>query len=352
MTGAVARPTSPARSGAQDPPALVDVHAHLVTDEYVAAVEAAGGAADTPDGMPAWPAWSARDHVDLMDAHGIARSVLSVSSPGVHFGDDGAARDLAAHVDDVAAKACRDHPDRFSFFTALPLPDVAGCLAQLRRGVDELGAVGAAVESNAAGAYLGDPAFEPLWDELDVRGAVLFVHPTSPPGWERTALGQPRPVLEFLADTTRTVADLLRARTLVRHPRVEVVVPHCGAFLPVEADRLQLFLGGTFAPPGPAAAEDPPDVVTELSRLWYDLAGTPMPRHAPALAALVGTDRLLYGSDFCFTPPAGVAAQVASLDARWDEVMPPGTPPWRELAGANAARLLDLDHRPQPGSTA
>ena len=219
---------------------LVDVHAHLVTDEYVAAVRAAGGpASDAPDGMPAWPAWSARDHLDLMDAHGIARSVLSVSSPGVHLGDDGAARDLAAHVDDVAARACRDHPGRFSFFTALPLPDVAGCLAQLRRGVDELGAVGAAVESNAGGAYLGDPAFEPLWDALDARGAVLFVHPTSPPGWERTALGQPRPMLEFLADTTRTVTDLLRARTLVRHPRVRVVVPHCGAFLPVEADRLQ-----------------------------------------------------------------------------------------------------------------
>ena len=186
-----------------------------------------------------------------MDAHGIARSVLSVSSPGVHLGDDGAARDLAAHTDDVAARACRDHPGRFSF-TALPLPDVAGCLAQLHRGMDGLGAVGAAVESNAAGAYLGDPAFEPLWDALDARGAVLFVHPTSPPGWERTALGQLRPMLEFLADTTRTAADLLRARTLVRRPGVRVVVPHCGTFLPVEADRLQPSAGRS---PRPARLE-------------------------------------------------------------------------------------------------
>lgn len=322
-------------------PGLVDVHAHLVTDEYVDAVRSVGGTAfDAPDGMPAWPTWSAQDHLALMDAHGIASAVLSVSSPGVHLGDDAAARELAASTDDAAAQACADHPDRFSFFTALPLPDVEGALAQLRRGIDELGAVGAAVESSAAGAYLGDPAFEPVWDALDERGAVLFVHPTSPPGWERTALGRPRPMLEFLVDTTRTVADLLRARTLVRHPRVKVVVPHCGAFLPVEADRLQLFLSGAFAPPGSPVPDDPPDVVAELSLLWFDLAGTPVPRSAPALAALVGTSQVLYGSDFCFTPPAGVAAQVAALDARWAEVMPPGTAPWRELAAANAARLL------------
>lgn len=128
----------------------------------------------------------------------------------------------------------------------------------------------------------------------------------------------------------------------MRRPRVKLVVPHCGAFLPLEADRLQLFLGGTFAPPGPPPLVDPPDVVAELSRLWFDLAGTPVPRHAPALAALVGTEHLLYGSDFCFTPPAGVAAQVAALDARWTGVMPPGTLPWRELVAVNAGRLLDL----------
>ena len=321
---------------------LVDIHAHLVTDEYVEAVNAALGTS-APDGIRAWPRWDADEHLALMDAHGIERSVLSVSSPGVHHGDDAAARQLAAHVDDVAAKACADHPGRFSFFTALPLPDVDGALAQLRRGIDELGAVGVAVESNAGGAYLGDPAFEPLWEELEARGTVVFVHPTSPPGWEATALGRPRPMLEFLVETTRTVADLLCARTLAERHRVQVVIPHCGAFLPVEADRLQLFLGRTFTPPG-SSPQEPPEVVAELSRLWYDLAGTPIPRHAPALAALAGTDHLLYGSDFCFTPTAGVAAQVAALDARWAEVMPPGTAPWRELAATNAARLLDLDY--------
>jgi 6-methylsalicylate decarboxylase len=90
---------------------FIDVHAHFLTGSYVAQARAAGH--DVPDGMPAWPDWSAAAHLELMDRTGIDAAVLSVSSPGIHFGDDAAARQLAREVNDAGAQIVRDHPGRF-----------------------------------------------------------------------------------------------------------------------------------------------------------------------------------------------------------------------------------------------
>lgn len=312
-----------------DRPPLVDVHAHFVTPWYAEEAIAAGHV--QPDGMPGWPEWTPEAHLRLMDAHGIDQAVLSISSPGVHFGDDAAAADLARRVNDFAMEVCAKWPDRFRFFAALPLPSVDGALDELTRGLDELGAAGVAVETNAHGHYLSDPMFEPVLAELDRRAAVVFVHPTSPPGWERTALGAPRPMLEFLVDATRTAAALLTDGVPTRHPSLQLIITHCGAFLPLLVDRLRLF-AAAITPGGDSATID-----DGLARLWFDLAGTPMPRHAEALIAMAGTEHLLYGSDYCWTPPPAMAAQVAALDAGWREDQ---HGPWRELTAANAAALL------------
>lgn len=81
---------------------FIDVHAHFVTDSYVAAARAAG--VEHPDGMPGWPAWSIEEHRDMMKRSGIDKSYLSVSSPGVHFGDDTEARALAREVNEFGAR--------------------------------------------------------------------------------------------------------------------------------------------------------------------------------------------------------------------------------------------------------
>jgi predicted TIM-barrel fold metal-dependent hydrolase len=282
--------------------ALVDVHAHFLTDDYTAAARAAGH--ETPDGMPQWPSWTLDQQLADMDRRGIRKVMLSISSPGVHFGDDRAAGDLARAVNDDAARMARRHPERLGFFAALPLPDVDGSIREARRALDALGARGVVMESNAHGQYLGDPALEQLWADLDERNAVVFLHPTSPIGWERTALGRPRPMLEFLFDTTRTVVDLAFTGVLDRHPNLRVIVPHSGATL----------------------------------RLWFDTAGTPFPIASPLLTQLAGTDHILYGSDSCWTPPLGVDAQIASIDA---SAAPVGSADWRELTTRNAAHLFD-----------
>ncbi|MFC9835495.1 amidohydrolase family protein [Rhodococcus sp. NPDC127530] len=205
---------------------LIDVHAHFVTDRYVNAAKTAGH--QHPDGMPGWPTWKAADHLALMDEGGIDTAMVSVSSPGTHFGDDGAARALAREVNEFAAELVREHPGRFGHFANLPLPDVDGSLREIAYSLDVLGSDGVAVETNAHGRYLGDALFEPVWTELDRRRAVVFVHPTSPPGHEAVSLGRPRPMLEFLLDSARTVSDLVFAGVFLRYPDISWVFTHGG----------------------------------------------------------------------------------------------------------------------------
>lgn len=208
------------------PTGLIDVHAHFVTDSYVAAARSAG--VEHPDGMPGWPSWSVEQHLDLMDRSGIEKSYLSISSPGVHFGDDDAARSLAREVNESGARVRAERPQRFGHFASLPLPDVEGSLAEVAHALDVLRADGVAVETNHHGVYLGDPRFEPLWEDLDRRGALVFVHPTSPPNADDVSLGRPRPMLEFLFDTARTAGDLLLRGVLTRYPRIRWVLTHGG----------------------------------------------------------------------------------------------------------------------------
>ncbi|WP_030868031.1 amidohydrolase family protein [Streptomyces sp. NRRL S-37] len=313
-----------------DTPGYLDVHAHFLTDSYVRRAREAGH--ELPDGVPAWPTWSAAAHLELMDRCGIETSMLSISSPGVHFGDDTAARRLAREVNEAGAQAVRDHPGRFGLFASLPLPDVDGALEEIAYAYDTLHADGVVLETNTHGTYLGDPDLEPVWAELGRRRAVVFLHPTSPVCWERSALGRPRPMIEFIFDTARTVTDLLMAGTLDRHRDLTVIVPHCGGALPVLADRIDGFMR-MFMPEGTAV----PGAVEQLRRLHYDLAGPALPRQLPALLNLVGSDRLLYGSDHCWTPAAGVEAHVAGLDAA---PAPDGAGSWRALTTANARRIL------------
>ncbi len=117
--------------------------------------------------------------------------------------------------------------------------------------------------------------------------------------------------------------------------------PHGGGALPLLADRLELFR--TVFSGGPGSGSSHATTVQEQMRhLWFDMAGTPFPHQVPALVDAFGSDRVLYGSDCCWTPAAGVTAQVASVDAAsgGGPGDTSGSPDWRALTSRNAARLL------------
>lgn len=285
----------------------LDVHAHYVTERYSAACQSAGHG--QPDGMPGMPGWSLAAALELMAATGVGAAVLSISSPGVHFGSDSAgkdtaARDLAAHVNDAGAQIVAARPAQFGLSAVLPLPDVDGALLEVARAYDELGADAVALKTNYHGRYLSDPEFAPVLAELNARGAVVTLHPTSPSCWEAVALGRPRPMIEFLFDTTRCVVDLALSGTLASHSAIRWIIPHAGAVLPTVAHRVAAVA---------ALTGQPGDVPAMLAGLYYDLAGVPLPVAVDALLALVEPDRLLYGSDYPFTPAPVVTDLAAAL---------------------------------------
>jgi predicted TIM-barrel fold metal-dependent hydrolase len=291
----------------------IDVHAHYLPESYREALERAGHS--RPDGMPAIPEWSAESHVALMDRLGIATSLLSITTPGVHLGDEHAARDLAREVNDAGRQAVVDHPGRFGLLGSLPLPDVDAAVAEITRCIDELDVDGFVLLTHVDGVYLGEPVWDPVFAELDRRGAPVLIHPTSPVCWEHTSFGRPRPMLEFLFDTTRAVVNLVLAGTIARHPNLRLIIPHAGATLPVVADRVAgfaLMLG----------VDPSVDVLRDLAALHYDLSGTPIPRQLNALLAIATLEHLHYGSDYPFTPDFVAEMAGASLDAAGD---PPGS---------------------------
>jgi predicted TIM-barrel fold metal-dependent hydrolase len=233
----------------------------------------------------------------------------------VDLAGEAAARDLAREVNEAGRRAVVDHPGRFGLLASLPLPDVDAAMAEIAYCCDRLDVAGFAVLTNISGIYLGDPGFEPVFRELDRRGARLFIHPTSPACWEHTSLGRPRPMIEFLFDTTRTVVDLVLNGTVARHPGVEFIIPHAGATLPMVADRVSVFCQ--------LLRVDPVvDVLRDLGRLHFDLAGFPVPRQLDALLTLTTIEHLHYGSDYPFTPEFAVAMASERLAAAGE---PPGS---------------------------
>ena len=286
-------------------PTRIDVHHHYLPDFYLRALEAAGRS--PPDGMPATPPWSEDDALQTMDRLGIAKAYLSISSPGVHFGDDQAANSLARQCNDEGARLKRARPDRFGFFACTPLPDTAGALREIVRAFDALEADGVVFETNFHGLYLGDEALAPIYAELDRRAAVLFVHPTTSPcgcltsaqGKHRgPGLGYPPPMLEFIFDTTRAVSQMLLSGTLARNPRIRLVVPHAGAALAILAERVNMFIDVGLRP----SPDTPHDFRAALRELHYDLAGAPVPELLGALLGIANPAKLHYGSDWPFTP--------------------------------------------------
>ena len=288
----------------------IDVHHHYLPTFYREALVQAGHS--RPDGIAAIPDWSEASALATMDRLGIHKAFLSISSPGVHFGDAAAARALARRVNEEGARLKRAHPDRLGFFASVPLPDVPAALEEARHAFDVLGADGVVLLTHYQGLYLGHAQLAPFYDELDRRRAVLFLHPTAP-HCSCHPLAYPKPMLEFIFDTTRSVTDMILSGTLERHPQLQVIVPHAGAALPILAERIELILNPALTPAGVVNCRVP--VREALRRLHYDVAGAPVPELLGALRQVADPSRIHYGSDWPYTPVEVCEALAAKLDA-------------------------------------
>ena len=308
----------------------IDVHAHFLPPVYLDALRDAG--LKTVDGGIALPQWSPEQALAIMDEVGVAGAVLSISSPHVSFAAQDKAVTLCRSINDYAAELKRRYPHRFGAFAILPLPDMAASLAELRRGLDALELDGVTLPTHSEGHYLGDPRFAPLLEALDARRAAVFIHPTSPRCFADFGLELPAPMIEFPFDTTRTAVSLLYSGALLRHPRINFILPHAGGTLPFLAVRIAGV--GSFPALG-ARALPPPEALQAFAHFYYDTALAVMPQQIAALRALATITRILYGSDFPFAPADRVRLTEAAFTAL------PFTPEEEEMVRReNASRLF------------
>src|ERR1700739_490611 len=273
----------------------IDVHAHFLPTWYVEELRQVG--ISQPDGMRGYPEWSVESALHTYDRLGIATGILSISSPGVYFGDMRAAVRLARRANEEGAGAVKKHPTRFGLFAELPLPDVPASLTEIAYAFDTLGADGIALKTNIGGVYLGDKLFDAIFEELNLRRAVIFIHPTSPTCWRECSMGFPRSMLEFPFETTRAVTNLILSGTLKRFPKLQIILPHNGGAVPMLAERIAT-IGSSYAL-GPAANED---IRAYLGRLYYDTAMATSQHTLATLLKIVDPSRILYGSDTPWLP--------------------------------------------------
>jgi 6-methylsalicylate decarboxylase len=285
----------------------IDVHQHIMPTFYAEAMAAHGG---DPSNSP-MPKWSPQLAISFMDAHEIATGIVSLSAPSVVGWAGNERRQMARRVNEYTANLVANRPDRFGNLATLPLPDVEGSFNEIRYASETLRADGFLLLANYEGKYLGDHAFEPMWEELNRRQAVVLIHPGETPGQPPfpTADGIASPLLDFLLHTTRAAVQLVFNGVIERYPAVRMILSHAGGFLPYAALRVA---GGV--PHFRTDLNDPAKTLAKLKHFYFDTtlaSGSAI----PALKDFATRDHILFGTDFPYAPPDVAAYFIAALDA-------------------------------------
>lgn len=254
---------------------------------------------------------------------------------------------MTRQTNEELSAICTDHPSHFRFFASLPLPSVEESIAEIDHALDNLGAVGFAVLSNANGVYLGDKVLDPIFEKLNARKAVLFIHPTTcnllVAGSQVQAMKPldeyPRPMMEFMFDETRSIANLLLSGTVSKYPHITFIMSHCGCALPSILDRIGAF--ATLTKGGESQSDEFRKLLRE--RFFFDLAGFPFPNQIHGLLRILedgSEQRLVYGTDYPFTPEKVVVGLADQMDKGCEKLF--NADQRSAVYFGNAERLLGL----------
>jgi 6-methylsalicylate decarboxylase len=257
----------------------IDVHHHVVPPQFA------------DDSMPI-KIPDIETQLQSMDKWQIRTAITSLT-PRVILKNMHQLRVVARTCNEFQARMVLEHPSRFGSFALLPLPDVDGALEEIIYALDILHLDGVGLFSSVSGRYLGDPLFDPVFEELNRRSTVVFIHPTHCEAPTATNLGAPPFVVEYVFDTTRAIVNLIFTGTLKRYPDIRLIVAHGGGTVPFLAQRISMLEGHRKAP-------EVADVIPTLRALYYEIASTTAGYALRALQELTDSTHILWGSDLPF----------------------------------------------------
>ena len=275
-------------------PYRIDIHHHFAPPAWVTAVKG------RPLLQPANTTWTPEKSIEDMDRGGVAAAVVSITNPGLWFGDAPMTRSLSRACNDYGATLVRNHPARFGLFAAMPLPDVDGTLREIEYALDTLKADGIGLFTSYGDRWLGHADFRPVMEELHRRKAVVHVHPTAANccrNLDYAAAVGPGSI-EYGTDTTRAITGVAFSGDAAKYPDVRFIWSHAGGTAPFLASRIDGASRG-------AKERMPAGFMSTLKTFYYDLAGATNAGAVASLLQLVAPDRVLFGTDF---PPGGAAA--------------------------------------------
>ncbi len=284
--------------------AMIDVHTHPLTSRYhalVARISKLDSSARFPYRIflpPRLPAWSPETSLEIMEDHNLRAQVLSLPDATVELRGD-AARRVAREVNEMMAEIVAAHPRRFAALAAVPLDDPDETLAEIEYALDVLKLDGIATTSNIRGTYLGDRLFDPWFDELHRRGAVLFVHPMVSADTAPMA-----PVfIEFSFDSARAVINMVLSGTKRRYSGIKVISTHAGGAIPFLSSRVEQLVPALM--PGSISADQ---IANDLRSFYFDLTSCMADAPLAAATRFVPPSRLMLGFDLPFLPATSIEA--------------------------------------------
>jgi predicted TIM-barrel fold metal-dependent hydrolase len=292
-------------------PKLIDTHHHF----YPPAYQKAWFDWEDQRRIPHFAtqvAWSREKAVEDMDRNGITTAILSIAStPGVWL-DSGpeAAAGIVRACNDYAANMIRDYQGRFGLFATLSMLDTDTTLKEIEYAFEILTADGVGLQTNYGDKWLGDATYKPVFEELNRRKAVVYVHPLVASCCANLSVGAFPSVIEVPHDTTRAVTSLLLSGGFARWRDICWLFSHGGGTIPMLAGRLNAFYDQRFKQMG-ATGPAPAGIEAELRRLHYDTANATHPAAMAALLKLVPVSQITYGTDYPYFP----LDQIASLRA-------------------------------------
>lgn len=254
-----------------------------------------------------------------MDEYGIDRQLLLLTAPGVQVVRPSEGTALAREANDIAAHACRRHPDRFSACAAFDPRDVAGSVKEIERAMGELGLAGAVLNSHFQGHYIDETEYFPILEALEAMDAALYIHPTAPynaPHYEKRgffgALGG------FPHDVWLHTMGLIFSGAFDRFPKLRLVIGHMGECMPLQLYRFDWMQGNADGRPhlrgGKQVKLQHPVSHYFRNNIWITTSGVAWEPAIKFCMDVLGPERVLYAMDYPYQQSSDEVAAYDRMD--------------------------------------